>query len=253
MQHVGRRDGDGRNALLRRQHDRAVAAGEVIFGIPAATEFFVTEFVASGPVGEETACLTGPREVRELGFLEPFARGRIARRNAAAPHRVNHAGQRKVIGKRAETLEPLALRIAVGRDHARHAPVGAAEDSDAARADVFIEDVHQLADGNVGIIAVHQVNVHAVGLQALERLVQLLRDAIGGAEGRVPALADHNQLIAQTAVFHPLAEQPLLQAAAIKPGGVKGVSATLKIIVPHRRGVRHRALVVAAHDKPRDR
>src|SRR5690242_25789 len=87
--------------------------------------------------------------------------------------------------------------------------------------------------------------------QSLKALHQLPREIARRAQRRMRALGDDHDLIAHTAVPDPLAEQALLYAAAIDPGGVEGVAAVLEEVVEHDGGVREGGLVVATHYQTR--
>ena len=170
-QHIGERDVDRLPPELFGQLDRAVAALEVAFRVPDADQLLVVALVASGAVGEEAARLARPREVGDLALGQPLLPVVVRGGDAAGPDRVEHLGQREVVAERGRLLLALALGVGDRRVHALARPVRAAErPADAAGFHLGIHRIDELADRNVGIVAVHEVDVDIVGLQPVERL-----------------------------------------------------------------------------------
>ena len=137
-----------------------------------------------GAAGEEEAAgLAGPGEERGLRFREPCARRRVGCADAAGPDGVDHARQaEKLLLTAAKPVLPLRLRVRVRLLHARERPVAPAERSDAAGGLVLVEHVDELADGDVRVVAMHQVDVGVVGSEALEAFEELSRQVARGAE-----------------------------------------------------------------------
>ena len=71
----------------------------------------------------------------------------------------------------------------------------------------------------------HEIDVHIVGLQALQRLGELLADDVRVAERGMGTLADQHGLFARAAIFVPLAEQGFRIAGAVDEGGVEDIAA----------------------------
>ena len=63
-QHIGERDMDRALAQPAGELDGAVAAAEILLGIPDPDQFLIVVPVAPGAVGEEAAALARPGEIR---------------------------------------------------------------------------------------------------------------------------------------------------------------------------------------------
>ena len=81
---------------------------------------------------------------------------------------------------------------------------------------MFIEDVDEFGGGDVGVVAVQDVEVEVVGLEAVEGFEELLSDGLGVAVGCVAAFAEDDDLIADAAAADPLAEKSNMPAAWAK-------------------------------------
>ena len=91
-----------------------------------------------------------------------------------------------------------------------------------------IHRIDELADRNVEVVAVHEIDVDIVGLQPVERLVSCLRDDVGIVERRVRALADHHDVVALDAAARvPVAELLLGLAGDVDVAGVEEIAAAL--------------------------
>ena len=66
-------------------------------------------------------------------------------------------------------------------------------------------------------------------------------------------LADDDDVFSQTSCLMPVAQHCLHGASAVDMGRVITVTATLKKVVPHNRGMSHGWLIVTAHNKLGDR
>ncbi len=111
--------------------------------------------------------------------------------DAAIPDRNQHFGEGEIVRQRLGLGLAVALGVGDGLIEAFAGPVGTAEGAaNAPRLDLGIHGIDELADRHVEIVAVHEIDVDIVGLQAIERLGELLADDIGVAERGVSALAD---------------------------------------------------------------
>ncbi len=120
----------GLPAELAGQLDRPVPALEVAVRIPAADHLLVVALVASGTVGEEAATLARPGEVRDLPCVQPRLPLVVGGGHAARPDRIEHFGQREVVGKGGRRcLAVLRRHRLIGLVHTLARPVRAAEDA----------------------------------------------------------------------------------------------------------------------------
>ena len=198
-----------------------------------------------GAAEEKSPRLTRPGQQAQLIFCEKTPIGGVRSSQAAAPHGLHHPRQTEIVAQGCKAGFTRARGVGVGLAHAFDRPVGAAKGADAAGLLVRTEDVDELAHRHLRIIAVHEVDIGALGLQPLQAFVQLAGDFFGEAVGRMRAFGDEDHLVADTAVSDPPAQEFLLLSAAVDIGGVKGIAAGLEKAIEHRCGVRHTGLVVA--------
>src|SRR6266705_915295 len=96
---------------------------------------------------------------------------------------------------------------------------------------LFIEHSYKLAHRNVRIIAVQHVDIHIIGLQPRQALLQLADECLGIAVRSVRSLSQNHHLLTDTPIVHPLSKYLLAQAAPIDIGAVKAITALLEEIV----------------------
>src|SRR6185295_17699953 len=116
--------------------------------------------------------------------------------------------------------QAFAFRVVVGFVDAGDGPVAAAEGFHSAGADVFVQHVDEFADWNIGVVAVHQIQVGVIGLQAIEADEQLPGDRVRIALGRVRAFGYDDEVVSNAADFQPVTEVYFVLAAAVDEGGV---------------------------------
>src|SRR5918993_2406936 len=127
---------------------------------------------------------------------------------------------------------------------------------------VLVEDLDDGADRDRRVVAVEEVEVYVIGLEAGQRIVEVARDIEGGYPLAVlvvvGALADYYDLIAQAAVPYPPAEGPLAVPSAVLVGRIERGAALgedlieqreAPLLIPFLRGSDHYG---ALHD-PRHR
>jgi hypothetical protein len=73
-----------------------------------------------------------------------------------------------VVAEDREALFAVSGRVRVRLVDPGRAPVGAAEGADAPGLRVLVQDVHELADRDLGVVPMHHVDVRAIGLLAVE-------------------------------------------------------------------------------------
>ena len=97
----------------------------------------------------------------------------------------------------------------------------------------------------------HHIDVGRFESQPAELLVELQGNDFREAVGRVDALGDQHDLVADA----PLADPASQQHRAFPPVDVRrveDVAAAHEVVVEHRRGMRHGVLIVDAHDQSRE-
>ena len=258
---------DGQHALLFGQSRGARAALEIVVGEPAAAQLVVRRLGAEARVHrrprvrphrvetrrEKAARLAGPGKQRQLLRLQPRPPLHVRGGDAAGPHRIDHAGEAEVVGHRGERRKIVRLRVGVGFPNPRQRPVRSAERPHATGLPLRVQRVDPLAHRHVFVVAVQEVQIHMVGVHALQGHGELLGHPVRKVRRRVGALADHHHLVAHAAVAQPAAEQPLHAPAGVDVRGVEGVAAVFVVVVEHHRGVLGGGLVVATHHQARNR
>ena len=239
--------------------DRPRAALEVTVAVPGVDQLLVVALVGTGTVGEEAARLGRPGEERDVVGAQPRLPGIVGGGEHALPDRVDHLGEREIVGKNARPPTSRLVGMGDRRVHALARPVRSAIDGDAAGTHLGIHGIDEFTDRHIGIVAMHHVDLHPVGLQPVERLAELAGDHVGIDERRMGALAEDHHLVADAGGGEPVAHETVGFAVAVEPGRVEEVAAALVEGVEHhgRLGVGldiggaerdHRDLVVDARE-----
>ncbi len=96
---------------------------------------------------------------------------------------------------------------------------------------LVVECSHKLAYRNIRIITVQHVDIHVIGLQPRQALLQLIDECLGIAVRRMRTLIQKHHLFTDTPIFHPVSKHLLARAATIAIGTVKAITALLEEIV----------------------
>src|SRR2546428_4708173 len=96
---------------------------------------------------------------------------------------------------------------------------------------LFIEYSHKLAHRNVRIITVQHVDIHVIGLQPRQALLQLADERLGIAVWSMRTLIQKHHLFTDTPIVHPVSKHLLARTATIDIGAVKTITALLEEIV----------------------
>src|SRR5947199_9237265 len=96
---------------------------------------------------------------------------------------------------------------------------------------LVIECAHKLAHRNVRIITVQHVDIHIVGLQSRQALLQLTDEGLGIAVRSMRSLSQNHYLFTDIPIVHPVSKHLLARTAIIDIGAVKTITAMLEEIV----------------------
>src|SRR5690606_13224701 len=103
----------------------------------------------------------------------------------------------------------------------------AVRSANAAGPDLGIHGIDEFAHRHVEIVAMHEIDIDIIGLEAIQRLSELFADDVGIDQRRMGALADQHRVFAHAAAFLPVAEQLFGIAPRIDIGGVEDIAAAL--------------------------
>ncbi len=141
-----------------------------------------------------------------------------------------------------EQLEP---RQSVRREHARldeplGREVGGADRADLAGGDERVDRAEALLERNVGVVAVEEQHVDAVGAESQQRVVDRGADVDrreAAVVGVAPDLRHDAHAVARAPGAHPRADDRLAAPGRVAVGGVEQVAARSGEPVEHREGV----------------
>jgi hypothetical protein len=100
---------------------------------------------------------------------------------------------------------------------------------------VLVQALHELSDRNIGIIAVHQINIDVVGAQSFQRFEQLGSYKFWRATSGGGAFADEHDPATESLFFDPGSHALFGVAEPIDPSGVDTVSAAFVKEIEQRK------------------
>src|SRR5579884_1614586 len=96
---------------------------------------------------------------------------------------------------------------------------------------LLVERSYKLAHRNVRIITVQHVDIHIIGLQPRQALLQLADECLGIAVRSMRSLSQNHHLFTNTTIVHPVPKHLLARTATIDIGAVKTIPALLEEII----------------------
>src|SRR5690348_15298058 len=96
---------------------------------------------------------------------------------------------------------------------------------------LFIEHGYKLAHRNVRIIAVQHVDIHIIGLQPRQALLQLADERLGITVWRMRSLIQNHHLLTDTTIFYPVSKHLLARTTGIDIGSIKAGATLLEEII----------------------
>ena len=195
--------------------------------------------------GEKAARQTRPGEERQPGRAVPGQIGRPplpGNAHAARPGFVELVRQREIRAARHEGPQPLRRRVFVGFLEARRRPIRAAIGANPPRFRVLVQAFHQRPHRLAGVVAVQQIQIHLIRLQARQAIAQIRRDVAGRdplpLRAVVRPLGEDHQLRAVATRLQPAPHLALVGAIAVDMRRIQHAAAPFVDLVQQPEGRR---------------
>lgn len=166
-----------------------------------------------------------PSEEGEVILIEPGAHFGGAGGDETIFDGFGHFGEAEVVAGSGKALQIVFAGVGVGGIEPDAVPIGGSEQPDASVAAVLVEHLDEITDGDFDVIALKQVEIHVIGLEAIETFDEVAGKPFGRTERGVSSPHDEGARFPNVSPVQPVTEQSFRAVSIAGAAGVECISA----------------------------